>query len=306
MWQHKHLLEISHLSAQDIEDVFVLAERFLNFMNRGVRKFPALKDYSMVTLFFEPSTRTRISFELSARNLSANVIHFDTSSSSLQKGETLYDTLKTLDAMGFDFMVVRHKWIGAPHWIARNVSARVINAGDGTHAHPTQALLDAFTIKYFLGTLQDVRIAIVGDILHSRVARSDTVAFLKLGAEVMLCGPPALLPAQMKREKVLLTYNIDEALNWADVVIALRLQKERQKQGLIPSLKAYNRDYGLTPERLSKIGRKIWIMHPGPMNPGVEIEPVVAESNVSWILSQVKHGVAVRMALLYLLAQVKN
>ncbi len=304
MWRQKHVLDIRSLEADEIRTVFELSDRFLKFLQQGVRRVPALKDYAVVTLFFEPSTRTRISFELAARHLSAQVVHFEVSSSSLRKGESLKDTLLTLNAQGFDMAIVRHRWVGTAHWIASQTPMSVINAGDGTHAHPTQALIDAYTVHRFMGAVKDVRVGIVGDILHSRVARSDAVIFQKLGAEVMLCGPPALLPSTVERPGIRLTHRLEEVLQWADVVIALRLQRERQRQGLLPSLEAYYRDYAITEERLQQAGRPIKVMHPGPVNRDVEIEAsIVEDPSRSWILPQVRHGVAVRMALLYLLAQ---
>jgi aspartate carbamoyltransferase catalytic subunit len=297
----KHLLSIADLGRVGIEGVLRLTDSFVEVSERRIPKVPALRGKTVATLFYEDSTRTRVSFETAAKRLSADTMTVTVGSSSVNKGESLRDTVETLDAMGVDALVVRHASAGVPFQVANWVEASVVNAGDGWHEHPTQALLDCYTISERLGTLQDKRIAIVGDIKHSRVARSNVLAFSLLGAEVTLVGPRTLLPPNLERWPVEVSSDLDAVLPKVDVVYLLRLQSERQTEALIPSLREYTATFGLTRDRARLLRDEAIVMHPGPMNRGVELAPAVADSEVSVITRQVANGVAVRMAVLYLL-----
>ncbi|HEY5526708.1 MAG TPA: aspartate carbamoyltransferase catalytic subunit [Candidatus Anoxymicrobiaceae bacterium] len=296
---HKHLLSITDLDEADIMKYLDSARSFAEVSSRPVKKVPALRGRTIVNLFMEASTRTRMSFEVAAKRLSADVMNFQTSTSSLSKGESLKDTGKTIVAMGVDAVVIRCASAGAPHLLTDWVDASVINAGDGMHEHPTQALLDLFTIRERLGGLRGLKVAIVGDIDHSRVARSNIHALNKVGAEVMLVAPRSLLPDQVERMGVTVTGSLDEALTWCDVLYLLRIQMERVNESRFPSLREYTLQYGLTQTRWSRLKRKPLVMHPGPMNRGVEIASGVADEVESVITGQVSAGVAVRMAVLY-------
>lgn len=298
----KHLLGISDVTTNDIKLVFETADQFLDVIRRPIKKVPSLRDITIVNLFFENSTRTRISFELAEKRLSADVLNFSASNSSVKKGETLLDTVNNILAMQVDMVVIRHPQPGAPHYLAKHIDASIVNAGDGTHEHPTQALLDAYTIKKHLGTLDGKKIAIVGDILHSRVALSNILCLKKLGAEVVVCGPPTLISQHVKSLGVDVSYNIRETLEWCDVANILRIQLERQDIKFIPSLREYALYYGVNKKLIDSIKKEILILHPGPINRGVEITSDVADSENSVILDQVQNGVAVRMAVLFLLA----
>ncbi len=297
----KHLLSIADLGRVGIEGVLRLTDSFVEVSERRIPKVPALRGKTVATLFYEDSTRTRVSFEAAAKRLSADTMTVTVGSSSVNKGESLRDTVETLDAMGVDALVVRHASAGVPFQVANWVEASVINAGDGWHEHPTQALLDCYTISERLGTLQDKRIAIIGDIKHSRVARSNVLAFSLLGAEVTLVAPRTLLPPNLERWPVEVSTDLDAVLPKVDVAYLLRLQSERQTEALIPSLREYTATYGLTRDRARLLGDDAIVMHAGPMNRGVELAPEVADSDVSVITRQVANGVAVRMAVLYLL-----
>ncbi len=299
-WKRKDLIGLEDLEKEEIEIILNVAESFKDVSTRSVKKVPALRGKTVVNLFFEPSTRTRTSFELAAKRLSADVLSFDVSSSSVSKGETIVDTAKNIEAMRVDCFIVRHFISGAPLIISQNVSSSVINAGDGCHEHPTQALLDLFTVKEKFGKIKGIRISIIGDILHSRVARSNIWGFKKLGAEVFVCGPPPLIPKEIEKMGAKITFDIEKAIENVDVVYLLRLQRERQKENFLSSLKEYSFLYGINEERYEKIKSKAFIMHPGPMNRGVEIKSEVAEKDKSLILQQVTNGIAVRMAVLYL------
>ncbi|MGC8976895.1 MAG: aspartate carbamoyltransferase catalytic subunit [Candidatus Ratteibacteria bacterium] len=299
-WKRKDLIGLEYLSKEEIEMILEVADSFKDVSTRSVKKVPALRGKTIVNLFFEPSTRTRTSFELAAKRLSADVLSFDVSSSSVSKGETIVDTAKNIEAMKVDCFIVRHSVSGAPEIISKNVSSSVINAGDGCHEHPTQALLDLFTVKEKFGHIKGIKISIIGDILHSRVARSNIWGFKKLGADVILCGPPPLIPKDIEKTGAKITYDIDKAIENADIVYLLRLQRERQKENFLPSLKEYSFLYGIDKKRYEKIKTKAFIMHPGPMNRGIEIKSDVAEKDSSLILNQVTNGIAVRMAVLYL------
>jgi aspartate carbamoyltransferase catalytic subunit len=297
----RHLLSIADLGRVGIEGVLRLTDSFVEVSERRIPKVPALRGKTVATLFYEDSTRTRVSFETAAKRLSADTMTVTVGSSSVNKGESLRDTVETLDAMGVDALVVRHASAGVPFQVANWVGASVVNAGDGWHEHPTQALLDCYTISERLGTLQDKRIAIVGDIKHSRVARSNVLAFSLLGAEVTLVGPKTLLPPNLERWPVEVSSDLDAVLPKVDVAYLLRLQSERQTEALIPSLREYTATYGLTRDRARLLRDEAIVMHAGPMNRGVELAPEVADSDVSVITRQVANGVAVRMAVLYLL-----
>jgi len=299
-WKRKDLIGLEILSREEIETILKTAKSFKEISTRSIKKVPALRGKTVVNLFFEPSTRTRTSFELAAKRLSADVLSFDVSTSSVSKGETIVDTAKNIEAMKVDCFIVRHSVAGAPELISKNVDASVINAGDGCHEHPTQALLDLFTVQEVFGKINGVKITIVGDILHSRVARSDIWGFTKLGAEVIVCGPPPLIPSGIEKTGVGVTYNVEEAIEKSDIIYLLRLQKERQKENFLPSLKEYSLIYGVNEDRIRKIKRNIFIMHPGPLNRGVEIKSETADRKNSLILQQVTNGIAVRMAVLYL------
>ncbi|MHB8895563.1 MAG: aspartate carbamoyltransferase catalytic subunit [Candidatus Geothermincolia bacterium] len=296
---HRHLLSITDLDAADIYNLLDSARSFAEVSNRPVKKVPALRGRTIVNLFMEASTRTRMSFEVAAKRLSADVMNFQTSTSSLSKGESLKDTGKTIVAMGVDAVVIRTSSAGAPHLLTGWVDASVINAGDGMHEHPTQALLDLFTIRERLGGFEGLKVAIVGDIDHSRVARSNIHALNKVGAEVMLVAPRSLLPDSVEKMGVTVTGSLDEALTWCDVLYLLRIQMERVGESRFPSLREYTLQYGLTQTRWSRLARKPLVMHPGPMNRGVEIASGVADEVESVITGQVSAGVAVRMAVLY-------
>lgn len=300
-----HLLGIDALSTADIELIFRTADGFKEVLARPIKKVPSLRDVTIANLFFENSTRTRISFELAEKRLSADVVNFSSSTSSTKKGETLVDTVNNILSMKVDMVVMRHPDPGAGVFLSRHVNARIINAGDGTHEHPTQALLDAYSIREKLGRVKGVKVAIVGDILHSRVALSNILCLQKLGAEVMLCGPSTLMPKYAGHLGVRVSNNLDQALKWCDVANMLRIQLERQGGdgiGFFPSLREYAMLYGLDGDRYRKLGKEIVIMHPGPINRGVEITSEVADGSSSIILGQVENGVAIRMAVLFLLA----
>ncbi|MFT3935389.1 MAG: aspartate carbamoyltransferase catalytic subunit [Chitinophagaceae bacterium] len=299
----KHLLGIRELTPQDIQLVLDTATQFKEVLQRPVKKVPTLRDVTIVNLFYENSTRTRMSFELAERRLSADVLNFAASSSSAAKGETLLDTVNNILSMKVDVVVMRHSASGAPHFLAKHIPAAIVNAGDGINEHPTQALLDAFSIREKTGSLEGKKIAILGDIMHSRVALSNIYLLKKMGAEVMVAGPPTLIPKYMQQAfDVRVEYNLKKALQWCDVANVLRIQLERQNQVLFSSLREYNLAYGVKKEMLQDLGKEIVIMHPGPINRGVELDSDVADSQQSIILQQVENGVAVRMAVLYLLA----
>ncbi len=299
----KHLLGIKDLNASDISTILTTAEQFKEVLQRPIKKVPSLRDVTIVNLFYENSTRTRISFELAEKRLSADTINFATSSSSVSKGETLLDTVNNILAMKVDMVVMRHSASGAPHFLAKHLpGTAIINAGDGINEHPTQALLDAFSIKEKTGSLEGKRVVLIGDIMHSRVALSNIYLLKKMGAEVKVAGPPTLIPYYIKEAlDVDVEYNLRNALEWCDVANVLRIQLERQNQVLFSSLREYNLSYGITRKLLDSLSKKIVIMHPGPINRGVEIDSDVADGNESIILQQVENGVAVRMAVLYLL-----
>lgn len=298
----KHLLGIKDLNRDDIQLILTTAAQFKEVLQRPVKKVPTLRDVTIVNLFYENSTRTRISFELAEKRLSADVVNFTVSNSSAAKGETLLDTVNNILSMKVDMVVMRHSASGAPHYLAKHIDAAIINAGDGINEHPTQALLDAFSMQEKTGKLAGLKVAIIGDIMHSRVALSNIYLLKKMGAEVMVSGPPTLIPTYLQKAMdVQVEYNIDKALAWCDVANVLRIQLERQNQPLFSSLREYNLAYGITKNRLDKLNKEIVIMHPGPINRGVEIDSNVADSPHSIILDQVENGVAVRMACLYLL-----
>lgn len=299
----KHLLGIRELLKGDIQLILDTATQFKDVLQRPIKKVPSLRDITIVNLFYENSTRTRISFELAEKRLSADTINFAASSSSVSKGETLLDTVNNILSMKVDMVVMRHSATGAPHFLAKHIPAAIVNAGDGINEHPTQALLDALSITEKLGTLEGKKIAIIGDIMHSRVAMSNIYLLKKMGAEVTLAGPPTLIPKYIRESfDVNVTYNVEEALQWCDVANVLRIQLERQNQVLFSSLREYNQAYGITRKLLDRIQKDILIMHPGPINRGVELDSDVADSGQSLILNQVENGVAVRMAVLYLLS----
>jgi aspartate carbamoyltransferase catalytic subunit len=300
--QDRHLLGIDGLDAREITLILDTAEAMKEVGTRPIKKVPTLRGRTVVNLFFEPSTRTRTSFEIAEKRLSADTLSIATSTSSVTKGETLADTIRNLEAMSPDMIVVRHASSGAAHLIARICGAAVINAGDGMHEHPTQALLDAFTIRAHKGRLAGLKVAIVGDLLHSRVLRSNLLLLKTMGADLWLCGPPTLMPARIERFGVRATTSVDEAVEGADVVMMLRIQQERMHGHFIPSSREYFALFGMTPERLRRAAADVIVMHPGPMNRGVEIDSEVADGPFSVILEQVSNGVAVRMAVLYLLA----
>ena len=297
-----HLLGIKNLTEQDIQLIFETADNFKDIINRPIKKVPSLRDITIANLFFENSTRTKLSFELAEKRLSADVINFSASGSSVKKGETLVDTVNNILSMKVDMVVMRHSEAGAAHFLSRKVNSIIVNAGDGAHEHPTQALLDSFSIREKLGDVAGKKVLIAGDILHSRVALSNIFCLKKLGAEVMVCGPLTLIPKHIAELGVLVETDIDKALQWCDVANMLRIQFERQEDKYFPSLREYHQYYGLTRERLDRLNKKIVVMHPGPINRGVEITSDVADSDHSIILQQVENGVAIRMAVLFLLA----
>ncbi len=301
----KDLISIKDVSTEEIELILETAAGFKDVLGRDIKKVPALRGKTTVNLFYEPSTRTRTSFEVAAKRLSTDVINIATSTSSVVKGETLLDTAKTVLALGADIVVIRHNCSGTPHFLARNIDASVVNAGDGTNEHPTQALLDLFTIKEKKGSIKGLEVAIVGDILHSRVAKSNIYALIKMGAKVRLIGPPTLVPDNLKDLGVSVYFDMNAGLEGADVIMMLRIQLERQGKGFFPSTHEYFRNWGLTAARVSRAKDDAIIMHPGPMNRGIEIASEVADSSRSVILDQVTNGIAVRMAVLYLVSGVK-
>ncbi|HHD11476.1 MAG TPA: aspartate carbamoyltransferase catalytic subunit [Deltaproteobacteria bacterium] len=299
--KRKDILTIEELERDELEMIFSSAASFKEVSERDIKKVPTLRGRTIINLFYEPSTRTRTAFEIAGKRMSADVINISASASSVKKGETLMDTAKNLEAMKPDCIVIRHSSAGASHILAGLLSCSVINAGDGAHEHPTQALLDIFTIKERFGRVEGLKVLIVGDILHSRVARSNIWGLKKLGAEVTVCGPPTMIPPHIERLGCSVTYNIDHAIEDADVIIMLRIQLERQRATLFPSLREYARCWGLSAERLKRAKKDVLIMHPGPVNRGVELSPEVIDGPWSVILEQVTNGVAVRMALFYLL-----
>lgn len=302
----KDLLGIKDLSLEEIELIFDTASKFKEVLSRPIKKVPTLRHLTVANVFFENSTRTKLSFELAEKRLSADIINFSSSVSSVKKGETLLDTINNILVMKVDMLVMRHPNPGAPHFIANNIDASVINAGDGTHEHPTQALLDSYSIKEKLGTLKNKKVAIIGDIAHSRVALSNIYALKKLGAKVMVCGPNTLIPKYIKDLEVEVENDIKNALKWCDVANVLRIQLERQNAKYFPSLREYSLYFGINKKLLDSVNKDIIIMHPGPINRGVEINSDVADSKNSIILDQVQNGVAVRMAVMYLLSLSKN
>lgn len=299
----RHLLGIRDLTPADIRLLLDTARQFKEVLQRPIKKVPSLREITVVNLFYENSTRTRISFELAEKRLSADVVNFSASGSSVSKGETLLDTVNNILSMKVDMVVMRHAASGAPHFLARHIPAAIINAGDGVNEHPTQALLDAYSIEEALGRLEGVRVAIIGDILHSRVAQSNLYLLKKMGAEVVVCGPPTLIPKHVEEAfGVRVMYRLEEALEWCEVANVLRIQLERQNQVLFSSLREYHLAYGINRRVLDRLSHPIHIMHPGPINRGVELDSEVADGGESLILQQVENGVAVRMAALYLLA----
>ncbi|MFH1783492.1 MAG: aspartate carbamoyltransferase catalytic subunit [bacterium] len=297
----KDLLGLEDLDVKEIELILKTAVPFKELFTRSIKKVPTLRGRTVVNLFYEPSTRTKASFELAEKRLSADVINISVATSSVVKGESLIDTGKTIEAMKVDFVVIRHSMAGAPHLLAKNIKASVINAGDGTHEHPTQGLLDMFTMKDKKGTIKGLNVIIIGDILHSRVARSNIWGLTKMGAKVTVVGPTTLIPPEIEKMGVNVSYNLEDVLGAADVVYTLRIQKERQKQHLFPSLREYSDLYGIDQERVKKMKKDAIIMHPGPMNRGIEISSEVADGPRSVITEQVTNGIAIRMAILYLL-----
>lgn len=313
VWQHSHVIDLDDFTRGEINLVFEIADAMAEVLTREVKKVPTLRGKTVVTLFYEASTRTRSSFELAAKNLSADTVSIDASKSSVTKGESLADSLRTIQALGADIIVMRHSQSGAPYLAIQEVKSSIINAGDGWHAHPSQALLDLYTIRRHLGKTANLKIAIVGDIMHSRVARSDIWGMTTMGAKVVLCGPSTLLPRGLNSfiencgfHNVSVENNIEAALENADVVMLLRLQMERQHSGLLPSLREYVQQYQLTTERLALAKPNALVMHPGPINEGIEVSPEIAHGAQSVIEEQVSNGVAIRMALLYLIAGGKN
>ena len=299
----EHLLGIKYLNQNDLDLIFKTADNFKEVINRPIKKVPSLRDITVANLFFENSTRTKLSFELAEKRLSADILNFSSSQSSVKKGESLIDTVNNILSMKVDMVVIRHPNPGTPHLLSNKVNATIINAGDGAHEHPTQALLDSYSMRKEIGDLKNRNILIVGDILHSRVALSNIFALQLQGANIKVCGPNTLIPKYLKDFGVKVEPNFDKALEWCDVANMLRLQNERMNESFFPSVREYKRLYGLTSERLDKLGKDIVIMHPGPINRGVEITSEVADSNNSIILDQVENGVAIRMAVIYLLAK---
>ena len=301
MMKHKHLLDLENFPASDIEKIIETSFSFKEILDRPIKKVPSLQGKTIVNLFFENSTRTRISFELAQKRLSADTVNFSASSSSLNKGESFKDTVQNIEAMKIDAVVMRHPSPGSAKHLTKYINSIVINAGDGAHEHPTQAILDMTSLKERFGKIDDLKIGIIGDIAHSRVARSNIYGLTKMGAKIMVCGPPTLIPTEIMRLGVKVSHNIDEVLDWADAINVLRIQLERMDRGLIPSIREYRKLFGITNERLQKHHKEIIIMHPGPMNRGVEIDSSVADGKSAIILDQVLNGVASRMAILYLL-----
>jgi aspartate carbamoyltransferase catalytic subunit len=305
-WAKKDLLGLEYLSKEEIEFILYTAEGFKEVTTRQIKKVPALRGHTVVNLFYEPSTRTRTSFELAAKRLSADVINIEIEASSVKKGETLIDTGRNVEALKIDIIVVRHNCSGAPNILARSVGSSVVNAGDGWHEHPTQALLDMFTLKSRLGRIEGLKVSIIGDIAHSRVARSNIWGLTKLGAKVMVCAPRLLIPEGIEKMGVAVTNDINEALNGADAINVLRMQFERDQALAFPSKIEYFKQFGITAERLKKCKKGIIVMHPGPINRGVEMSSEVADGANSVILEQVTNGIAVRMAVLYLVSHAKR
>lgn len=302
----RHLLGLEYVDEEDIKLILETTKSFREILERPIKKVPTLQGQTVVNLFFEPSTRTRISFELAEKRLSADSVNFSSSTSSVKKGETLVDTARNIEAMKIDTVVIRHSSPGAPHLLTHYLDSNIINAGDGAHEHPTQALLDMYTISENHSSFEGLTVGIVGDIAHSRVALSNIHGLITMGAKVILCGPATLIPREIEKLGVEISYNIDEVIPKCDVLNALRIQLERQDSGLFPSLREYHNYFGITRERLEKAKRPITIMHPGPINRGVEISSDVADSEHSVILEQVTNGVAIRMAVLYLLSGGEN
>ena len=305
-FERKHILGLEELTAEEITLVLDTAESMREVSDRDVKKVPALRGVTVCNLFFEPSTRTRSSFEIAEKRLSADVLNFTTIHSSVVKGETLLDTARNLEAMGASMIVIRHPMSGAPWLLARELNSSIINAGDGWHEHPSQGLLDLFTIRRFKGRIEGLKVAIVGDILHSRVARSDIWGFSKLGAEVRVVGPPTLIPKYIEDINAKGYYNLEDAIRDADVVIMLRIQRERQDSEFFPSLREYSRFYGLTRDKLKVAAPDVTVMHPGPINRGVELSSDIADGAEAVILEQVSNGIAVRMAMFYLVASARR
>jgi aspartate carbamoyltransferase catalytic subunit len=301
-----HLLGLEYVEKDDIELILNTAKSFREILERPIKKVPTLQGKTVVNLFFESSTRTRISFELAEKRLSADSVNFSSSTSSVKKGETLLDTARNIEAMKIDMVVIRHQSPGAPNFLARNLDANIVNAGDGAHEHPTQALLDMMTLLEKHETIEGLKVAIIGDISHSRVALSNIHGLLKMGAKVTLCGPATLIPREIEKLGVDVCYHVDEVLEKVDVINVLRIQLERQDSGLFPSLREYHNYFGITRDRLDRLSQPLTIMHPGPINRGVEIASDVADSEHSLILNQVTNGVAIRMAVLYLLSGGEN
>jgi aspartate carbamoyltransferase catalytic subunit len=299
----EHLLGIKYLKKEDLDLIFETADQFKEVINRPIKKVPSLRDITIANLFFENSTRTKLSFELAEKRLSADVINFSAGQSSVKKGETLIDTVNNILAMKVDIVVMRHSDVGAGVFLSKHVNAKIINAGDGTHEHPTQALLDCYSIREKFGEVKGKKVVILGDVLHSRVALSNIYALKLLGAEVMLCGPTTLIPKYAKSLGVKVSHNLKEALEWADVVNALRVQNERMDVSYFPSTREYAKLFGINKKILAELDKEIVIMHPGPINRGVELTSDVADADQAIILDQVENGVAVRMAVIYLLAQ---
>jgi aspartate carbamoyltransferase catalytic subunit len=302
----KHLLGIKEISKEDIDLIFKTADNFKKVLNNPIKKVPSLRDVTIANVFFENSTRTKISFELAEKRLSADVVNFSSSSSSVKKGETLIDTVNNILAMKVDMVVMRHPAPGAHQFLSKHIDANIVNAGDGTHEHPTQALLDAYSLREKFDSLANKKVVIVGDILHSRVALSNIYCLQKLGAKVRVCGPPTLLPTYIESLGVEVSHDLKESLEWCDAANMLRIQLERQEDKYFPSLREYSLQYGVTLEMLDNLSKEIILMHPGPINRGVEITSEVADSEHSVILDQVENGVAIRMAVLYLLAAKKS
>ena len=298
-----NLLGIKELTLEEINLIFQTADNFKDVINRPIKRVPSLRDVTIANIFFENSTRTKLSFELAEKRLSADVINFSSSSSSVKKGETLIDTVNNILSMKVDMIVIRHPSPGAPHFLAKHIESKIVNAGDGTHEHPTQALLDAYSIRERLAGIEGKKVVIVGDILHSRVALSNIFALQKLGAEVMVCGPATLIPKYISTLGVKVELNIKKALNWCDAANILRIQLERQKMPYFPSLREYILYYGVNEEIIKALDKEIIILHPGPINRGIEITSRVADADNALILDQVENGVAIRMAILYLLAR---
>ncbi|MFH0888433.1 MAG: aspartate carbamoyltransferase catalytic subunit [Planctomycetota bacterium] len=302
IWKHKHLLGLEELTSAEINHILDTAESFKEISTRNIKKVPTLRGKVVVNMFVEPSTRTKMSFSLAAKRLSADIIDFSPSTSSLSKGETLKDTARNIEAMGIDIVIIRHTSPGAPHMLSRIIDASVINAGDGAHEHPTQGLLDIFTMREQKGKIKGLKVAVVGDILHSRVARSNIWGLTKLGAEVIAVGPPTLIPVQLRDMGIKISYNLDEVIPEVDVINILRIQLERQRSKFFPTVREYARLFGINPERLKNAKKDVMIMHPGPINRGVEITPDIADGKQSVILRQVTNGLSVRMAVLYLVS----